>query len=173
MNRDQDERVRVIVVMGVSGAGKTTAGRALSLALGWPFYEGDDFHSAANIAKMHRGEALTDEDRAPWLHDLCMLIAGILERGEDGVLACSALKQAYRDALVPRGTPRGAVQFAYLDVPVDVLRKRLADRKGSFFNPDLLESQIATLEKPSDAIRVDGDQSVDNIVKAIREALQT
>lgn len=163
--------MRVIVVMGVSGAGKTTAGRALSDALGWPFYEGDDFHSAANIAKMRRGEPLTDADRAPWLHDLCALIAGILQRGEDGVLACSALKQAYRHALVPRGTPAGAVQFAYLDVPVDVLRKRLAERKGSFFDPSLLDSQIATLERPSDAIPIDGNQPVDNIVKAIREAL--
>ena len=159
--------------MGVSGAGKTTAGRALSLALGWPFYEGDNFHSAANIAKMRRGEALTDADRAPWLHDLCVLLAGILERGEHGVLACSALKQTYRDALVPRDAPRGAVRFAYLDVPIEVLRKRLADRKGSFFDPSLLDSQIATLEKPSDAIRIDGNQSVDNIVKAIRGALQT
>jgi gluconokinase len=158
--------------MGVSGAGKTTAGRALARALGCPFYEGDDFHSAANIAKMRRGEALTDADRASWLRDLCVLIAGILERGEDGVLACSALKRAYREALIPRGTPPGAVKFAFLDVPVDVLRKRLADRKGSFFNPSLLDSQIATLEQPSDAIRIDGAQNVDNIVKAIREALQ-
>ena len=172
MDQDQVERVRVIVVMGVSGAGKTTAGRALSLALGWPFYEGDDFHSAANVAKMHRGEALNDDDRAPWLHDLCVLIAWILERGEHGVLACSALKQAYREALVPRGAPPSAVRFAYLDVPVEVLRKRLADRKGSFFDPSLLDSQIATLEKPSDAIRIDGDQPVDHIVKAIREALE-
>jgi len=168
----QVERVHVIVVMGVSAAGKTTAGQALSHALGWPFYEGDDFHSAANIAKMRGGEALTDADRAPWLHDLCMLIAGILDRGEDGVLACSALKRAYREALVPRGAPPRAVQFAFLDVPVDVLRKRLADRKGSFFNPSLLDSQIATLEQPSDATRIDGNQPVDNIVRAIREALK-
>ena len=172
MERDRVERVRVIVVMGVSAAGKTTAGRALSHALGWPFYEGDDYHSATNIAKMHRGEALTDTDRAPWLHDLCTVIAGVIERGEHAVLACSALKRAYREALVPRGTPPGVVRFAFLDVPVDVLRKRLAERKGSFFNPALLDSQIATLEQPSDAVRIDGDAPVDNIVKDIREALE-
>jgi carbohydrate kinase (thermoresistant glucokinase family) len=172
VERDKVERVRVIVVMGVSAAGKTTAGRALSHALGWSFYEGDDYHSASNIAKMHRGDPLTDADRAPWLHDLCMLIAGVIERGEHAVLACSALKRAYREALVPRGTPPGVVRFAFLDVPVDVLRKRLADRKGSFFNPSLLDSQIATLEQPSEAVRIDGNQPVDNIVKAIREALE-
>ena len=172
MEPDQVERVRVIVVMGVSAAGKTTAGRALSHALGWTFYEGDDYHSAPNIAKMHRGEALTDADRAPWLDDLCMVIAGVIERGEYAVLACSALKRAYREALVPRGTPPGVVRFAFLDVPVAVLRKRLADRKGSFFNPALLESQIATLEQPSEAVRIDGDAPVDNIVKDIREALR-
>jgi gluconokinase len=169
---DRVDQVRVIVVMGVSAAGKTTVGRALSHALGWTFFEGDDYHSASNIAKMHRGEPLTDADRVPWLHDLCMLIAGVIERGEHAVLACSALKRAYREGLVPPGTPTGVVRFAFLDVPVDVLRKRIADRKGSFFNPSLLDSQMATLEQPSEAIRIDGDQPVDNIVKDIREALE-
>jgi gluconokinase len=94
-----------------------------------------------------------------------------MERGEHAVLACSALKQAYRTALVPREAPAGAVRFAYLSVPVDVLRERLADRKGSFFDPSLLGSQIATLEQPSDAIRIDGTALIDDIVTSIREAL--
>ena len=155
--------------MGVSGAGKTTAGRALADALGWTFYEGDQFHPAANIEKMSHGIPLDDADRAPWLEALCRLIADIIARDDHGVVACSALKQAYRDALVPHGAPDKAVRFVFLDVPIEELRRRVANRHH-FFPAALLDSQLATLELPRDAVRVNGAQPVNDIV---RESLET
>src|SRR5512143_3748601 len=105
---------RVIIVMGVAGAGKTLIGKALARALEWPFYDADDFHSRANVEKLRRGEGLTDEARRRWLAAMRDLITGILERGERGILACSALKQSSRIALVPEAAPDGAVRFVYL-----------------------------------------------------------
>ena len=169
MNNDQLPGVHAIVVMGVSGSGKTTVGRTLADTLGWTFYEGDDFHPEANVEKMSHGTPLDDADRAPWLDALCELIAGIIARDEHGVIACSALKQSYRDALVPRGAPPKAVRFVFLDVPVEELRRRVAHRQH-FFPPALLDSQLATLELPHDAVRVNGAQPVDAIA---REALET
>jgi gluconokinase len=157
--------------MGVSGAGKTTVGVPLSASLGWTFYDADDFHSADNIAKMHRGEGLTDDDRRPWLAALAALIHRVVTNGEHAVLACSALRQWYREALVPQDVDRDAIQFVYLDVPEDVLRQRLASRVGHFAPPALVGSQLATLEEPMDAVRIDGTLPVDDIVRAVRTSL--
>ena len=155
--------------MGVAGAGKTTVGRELAQAIGWEFHDADDFHSAANVAKMHRGEGLTDADRQPWLEALCRLIAAIVHEQRHAVLACSALKQAYRDMLVPQGIPAASIRFVFLDVPVEELEKRLVNRHH-FAPPALLSSQLATLEAPRDAVWIDGTRPVAAEVQSIREA---
>src|SRR5437899_1356515 len=156
--------------MGVAGAGKTTVGRQLAQAVGWEFHDADEFHSPENIAKMHRGEALTDDDRRPWLATLGALIATIVREGRRAVLACSALKNSYREALVPKDAPPGAVRFAYLDVPASELLRRLSKRANHFAPPELLASQLATLEAPDDAVWVDGTCSVEEEVRTIRKA---
>ena len=156
--------------MGVAASGKTTAGKALAQALGWPFVEGDDYHPPANKAKMHAGHPLTDEDRRPWLSALRDQIADVIRRDAHAVVACSALKASYRDALVPPGSPAGAVRFVYLDVPRETLEARLRSRKH-FFPVSLLDSQLATLEAPSDAVRIDGTEQVADIVASIRTQL--
>ena len=134
-----------LVVMGVSGAGKTTIGKALADHLGAEFLEGDRFHPPANIAKMSRGEALDDIDRAPWLDRLGEELARRGGEGRDVVLACSALKHAYRDRL-RRFCP--ALRFVYLRGDPEMIRARLAARHGHFMPPELLESQFAALQEP-------------------------
>jgi gluconokinase len=156
--------------MGVAGAGKTTVGRQLAQAIGWEFHDADEYHSAENIAKMHRGEGLTDADRQPWLAKLNALIGTIVRAGRHAVLACSALKESYRAALIPQDISVGAVRFAFLDVPEEELRRRLTERHGHYAPPELLASQLATLEAPHDALWVDGRCSVDEEVKTIRMA---
>ena len=156
--------------MGVAGAGKTTVGRELAQATGWEFHDADEYHSPENIAKMHRGEPLTDDDRRPWLATLSALIATIVREGRHAVLACSALKQSYRDVLVAPDVPKGAVRFTYLDVPPAELRRRLTERTHHFAPPELLASQLATLEQPRDAVWVDGTRSVKTEVQTIRDA---
>ena len=111
--------------MGIAGAGKTLVGSALAGALQWQFYDADDFHSPQNVAKMRRGIGLTDADRAPWLASLRAMIERVVRDGGNAVLACSALKEAYRRTLTPDDAPDGTVRFLYLDVPVEVLRYRL------------------------------------------------
>jgi gluconokinase len=162
----------VIIVMGVSGAGKTEVGVALAATLQWPFYDADQYHSPANVANMHRGEGLTDEDRAPWLARLHELVADVIATDRRCVLACSALKQAYREALTPEAASAGEVTFVYLDVPRDVLDERLRTRHGHFAPPELLDSQLATLEKPREALWVDGTLTPTEIVDFIRERLR-
>jgi gluconokinase len=157
--------------MGVAGAGKTLVGKTLARAIGWAYYDADDFHSRSNIEKMSRGEGLTDDDRRPWLAAMRALVAGIIGRGDHGVLACSALKEWYRHALVPDEAPPGAVDFVFLDVPEPVLRQRLANRKGHFAPPELLPSQLATLERPADALWEDGTNPPDEIVRSVRASL--
>jgi gluconokinase len=164
--------LHVIVVMGVSGAGKTVVGQALAHAVGWEFHDADDFHSPENVAKMHRGEGLTDEDRRPWLAALCSMIADVIRDGRHAVVACSALKQWYREALIPSESDRPAIRFVHLDVPEDVLRDRLAKRTHHFATPALLPSQLATLEFPHDALCVDGTLPVAEIARQIREKLE-
>src|SRR6185503_18316220 len=156
--------------MGVAGAGKTTSGCALADALHWTFYDADDFHSPENVEKMRRGDPLTDADRQPWLDKLRARIAEILGRGQRCVLACSALKEAYRKSLVPATADPRTVKFVFLEVPASVLRERLAARKH-YFRPELLDSQLATLERPRDALIVDGTLPVTEIVRTVAEAL--
>jgi len=142
----------VIIVMGVSGVGKTTLGRALAGELGWRFVDADDVHPAANVEKMAAGVALTDEDRAPWLERLRGLIAQALEQEESLVLACSALRRSYRQRLA---VEPAQIRWVYLTAPAAVLAQRLSERTGHFMPPGLLESQLATLEPPDDALVVD------------------
>jgi gluconokinase len=157
--------------MGVTGSGKTTIGRKLAAAEHWVFAEGDDYHSEANKAKMHAGIPLTDADRAPWLATLHEVLLGWYRSGTSGVLACSALRQSYRDEL-SAGIPSAELRFVLLEVPKDVLQERMAERKGHYMSPALLDSQIATLEMPKDAIRVAGDLPPDQVVQEIMDALR-
>ncbi|HEU4345022.1 MAG TPA: gluconokinase [Candidatus Binatia bacterium] len=157
----------IIVLIGVAGSGKTTVGRLLARRLGWTFYEGDDFHSPGNIAKMTRGQSLDDEDRKPWLRAIRDLINKIVERGENAVIACSALKQSYRRFLVASGE----VVFVYLKAESPLVRERVKRRVGHFIHPALIESQFDALEEPDDALQVDASLSPVEIVRIIREKL--
>ncbi len=139
----------VLVLMGVSGTGKTTLGKMLSASTGWPFLDGDDFHPAANKTKMANGNPLTDEDRAPWLATLHDKIAEYVVAGNSMILACSALREGYRNIL--RGDlSASAVQFALLEADPAVIAAHLSARHHQFMNPNLLGSQLATLEHPGD-----------------------
>lgn len=158
----------VIILMGVSGAGKTTVGKRLAEALGWRFLEGDDFHPPANVAKMAAGIPLTDEDRMPWLQRLRGLVAEVLARGEDAVLACSALKRTYRQLLT---VDPARVRWVYLWAPREVIASRLAARTGHFMPLTLLGSQWETLETPEDALQVDVTPGPDEVVATIRARL--
>jgi len=160
----------IIVVLGVMGAGKTTVGTALAARLGWRFFDADDFHNPENWAKLSRGEALDDADRAPWLARLRDEIASLLARGESAVLACSALKQAYRDALVPANAQADAVRFVYLHADPQLTAKRLDERTGHRADAALLKSQFAALEEPRDALRVDTGAPVPQLVQTIVDA---
>ena len=157
----------VILLMGVSGSGKTTLGQWLASQLGWEFADGDDYHPAANVEKMRNGIPLTDADRAPWLETLRALIAGWIAAGKSAVLACSALRQAYRDSL--RIGPE--VQVVYLRGTPELLRERLRARVGHFMTEGMLESQLAALEEPEDAVVVDVDRSPVEIAAEIRARL--
>jgi len=155
----------VIVVMGVSGAGKTTVGRRLAAAQGARFVDADDFHSPANRAKMAAGTPLDEADRAPWLHALAAAIDGWLQRSEDVVLACSALRATHRELL--RRDPSRVV-FVYLQISEDLAHARLLARRHHFFkNADMIASQFDALEPPAKALTVDASQPVDVIVDEI------
>jgi gluconokinase len=158
----------VIILMGVSGVGKTTVGKRLAEALGWRFLEGDDFHPPANVEKMAAGIPLTDADRLPWLERLRELVAEVLARGEDAVLACSALKRSYRQLLT---VDPARVRWVYLWAPREVIASRLAARTGHFMPLTLLGSQLETLETPEDALQVDVTPGPDEVVATIRERL--
>jgi gluconokinase len=158
----------VIVMMGPAGAGKTTVGRALADSLGWPFVEGDDHHAPASIGKIRRGEPLTEHDRAGWLARLHVLLARSVDRREPLVLSCSALKASHRATL--RGDLRG-VRFVFLSAPREVLQTRLAKRQGHFAGPAILESQLADLEPPTDAIVLDATATPGALVDRIRHEL--
>ena len=162
----------IIVVTGVMGAGKTTVGVALAARLGWRFFDADDFHSKENWAKLSRGDPLGDADRWPWLARLREEIASLLARGESAVLACSALRQAYRDALVPPEARSGDVRFIYLHADAALTAARIADRAGHRAATTLLDSQYAVLEEPRDALRLDSSQTVPQLVQAAVDAWQ-
>lgn len=158
----------VILIMGVSGVGKTTVGRRLAAALGWRFVDADDYHLPASVDKMRAGTALEDADRLPWLDALNRLLREAGARGEDVVLACSALKRAYRERLA-RGA--GPVEIVYLEAPAELIAERLRTRTGHFMRPELLESQVATLEPPQGALLVDASMPVEEAVRETRERL--
>jgi gluconokinase len=158
----------IIIIMGVTSSGKTTVGRRLAKAVGYQFYDADDFHSPANIDKMRRGLPLEDADRRPWLEALRDLLRRCLAEDTDAVLACSALKKSYQGYLLIDPQMR----LVYLKADRDPIKQRLQRRRGHFMHPDLLESQFATLEEPNDAIRVNAGLDPDTIVAAVRGALQ-
>jgi gluconokinase len=156
----------IFVVLGVSGSGKTTIGKLLAERIGTVFADADDCHSAANKAKMAGGTPLTDEDREPWLQTLNALLIGWSSSGKGGVLACSALKASYR-ATLTHGLPEAVVRLVWLDGSRQLIADRLAHREAHYMNPKLLDSQLATLEPPMDALRVINDQPPPEIVDEI------
>ena len=153
--------------MGVTGSGKTTIGRALAESLEWRFVDADDFHPPANVAKMRAGIPLDDADRVPWLASLHDAIAEWLEAGANVVLACSALKQSYREQLLV--SPE--VKLVYLRGSRELISQRLSQRHGHYMDPNLLPSQFATLEEPQAAVVVDVNAEVPEIVAHIRNEL--
>ena len=158
----------VIILMGVSGAGKTTVGKLLANDLGWTFYEGDDFHPRSNVVKMAQGIALTDDDRWPWLDELHKLIDGLVASGQNAVVACSALREGYRQHL-RRGDTE--VVFVYLKGDYQLIRSRIAERHDHFMKADLLESQFRTLEEPEGVVTVDVSLEPAKIVDAVKKKL--
>ena len=155
----------IAVVMGVSGAGKTTIGQALARELGWRFIDGDDYHPQANVAKMAAGEPLDDADRWPWLDRL----NSILKSEANAILACSALKERYRKRLA-NGIER--IEWVYLKGDFELIRSRLLDRRHRYMPASLLESQFAALEPPPQAITIDVSADVASCVAAVAARLQ-
>jgi gluconokinase len=158
----------IVVVMGVSGSGKTTIGKLLAERMDWIFADADDYFSPTAKHKMAAGHPLTDEDRAPWLQTLNALLRRWDQEGINGVLACSALKSKYHETL-ESGIPLTHIQFIFLDVPKELIARRLALRKHEYMNPMLLDSQLATLERPTDAFRIVNDRPPQEIVEYLLE----
>lgn len=161
----------IVVLMGVCGCGKTVVGEALAAELGWPFFDADNFHPPDNVARMAAGLPLTDEDRWPWLDGLARDMGAILARGGSAVLACSALRQAYRDRIAACARAPGDVWFVHLKGDYDTIAARLASRHHRYMPATLLASQFATLEEPTDAIVIDIGGTVNDEVHRIRERL--
>lgn len=157
----------LIVIMGVAGSGKTTVAEALAEALDWPVYDADHYHPEANIAKMTKGEPLTDDDREAWLAALTTQLREHAAARTPAVLACSALKQRYRDQLRVDAT----VQFVHLHGDYDLVLARLMERPGHFMKADMLASQFAALEPPREALVIDIRAPVAEIVTEIRQRL--
>jgi carbohydrate kinase (thermoresistant glucokinase family) len=165
----RDTEPRAVILMGVSGSGKSTVGASLAQRLECPFLDADDFHPAANVEKMKHGIPLNDEDRMPWLRRLHEELEHRLGSGASVVLGCSALKESYRKIL-EEGLSR--IDFVFLDVDQVTLTERLGKRKDHFFPKELLESQFAALEMPSDAIVVDARLPFQDVVEQILNALK-
>lgn len=158
----------IVVVMGVSGCGKTTVGRLLARRLEWEFHEGDEFHSAANIEKMSDGVPLTDEDRWPWLASIKDRIGRCVETGTDAVITCSALRQRYRSFLA-EGVPD--IRFVYLRGDASTILARMQSRESHYMKSGMLDSQLASLEEPDEAIEADIRNSPDGIVSFVESQL--
>ncbi|HJR78984.1 MAG TPA: gluconokinase [Anaerolineales bacterium] len=161
-------RTRFIIVMGVAGSGKTTVGQSLAGQLGWDFYDADGFHPPENISKMASGIPLDDSDRAPWLASLHALIAASLKEDRPGVLACSALKESYRQRLLDGNHD---VLIVYLKGGFDLIWSRISARNDHYMKPQMLRSQFEALEEPKDVLTVDVSKSVEEIVQEILEQL--
>ena len=157
----------VIVLMGVTGSGKTVIGEFLARELEWEFYDGDDFHPRANVEKMASGVPLTDEDRFPWLNLLAAQIEDWADRGEQVILACSALKAVYREVIVCRGE----VRLVHLQGSIELISQRLEERVHRYMPSSLLTSQFATLEEPDDALKINIRPAPEVIDGEIREKL--
>jgi len=155
--------------MGVAGSGKSTVGQLLARELGWPYHEADDFHSAANKAKMGRGIPLTDDDRAPWLAAIHAAMQTSAAAGQSAIFTCSALKEKYRRVLAA-GLPN--LHLVYLSGDRDLLLQRIAGRQGHYMKPGMLDSQLAALEPPADALKLDVRHPPAELVAAIRQHLQ-
>jgi len=153
--------------MGVSGCGKTTVGKALAAKLGWDFYDADDFHPSENIAKMSSGIPLDDGDRAPWLASLHGLISGCLNENRNGVLACSALKESYRQILLAGNQ---GLLIVYLKGDYELIWARMIGRSDHYMKPKMLTSQFEELDEPTNGLVVDASMMVDEIVKYILDS---
>ena len=153
----------IVVLMGVCGSGKTKVGQTLAASLGWNFYDADDFHPRENVAKMAAGIPLTDDDRWPWLDRIVEWLSHAGEGESNAVLACSALKQAYRDRLARAGN----VRFVYLKGDQATIAERLKDRTHKYMPASLLPSQFAALEEPTDAVVIDIRDDLDSKIDAI------
>ncbi|WP_017663490.1 gluconokinase [Baaleninema simplex] len=162
------DRTRIYIVMGVSGAGKTSVGRQLARRLNVEFIEGDEFHPPENVDKMRNGVPLTDRDRDPWLWALRDKIDDVRQQGNSAVVACSALKAKYREILEPG---EATVTWIFLDPERSLLQQRLAQRQGHFMTARLLESQFEALEKPQTAIVENARGAIAEIVESILQKL--
>lgn len=160
---------RFFIVMGVSGCGKTSVGKALADSLGWDFYDADDFHPPENVAKMANGTPLDDSDRALWLASLHELISSSLKADKPGVLACSALKERYRQQLLDGND---GVQLIYLKGSYELIWSRMIKRVDHYMKPHMLQSQFEALEEPTNAMVVDISESVDEIVGEILKHME-
>ena len=158
----------IVVLMGVSGSGKTTVGNVLAEQLGWAFVDADDFHPPANVEKLRAGIPLGDADRRPWLDSLRQMIADLCGRGVNIALACSALKHAYQEYLRAGGD---CVRYVHLRGSPELIQQRLKARKGHFMDPGLLASQFETLEPPEDAVEVSIEPPPDAVAENIRRQL--
>lgn len=157
----------IIALMGVSGSGKTTIGTMLAESLGWKYFDADEFHPRANIEKMKTGVPLNDADRQPWLEQLQQIIRDSLEKGEPAVLACSALRQCYRDMLLVDER----VRLVYLKGDYKLIEARLRRRRDHYMNPKLLDSQFEALEEPKESLQIDITRDPSKIVADIRNQL--
>jgi gluconokinase len=164
--------------MGVCGSGKTTVGRELARQLDWPFFDADDFHPPENVAKMAQGGALTDEDREPWLDRLAAEMSALARKGRHAVLACSALKESYRQRIArgvenPEGDGTSVIRIVYLKGDAKTIEPRLALRTGHYMPASLLASQFAALEEPEDAMVIDIRQTTEAQAAQIAAALRS
>ena len=165
----QHVKPRFLVVMGVSGSGKTSVGKSLAEHLGWDFYDADDFHPPENVSKMANGIPLTDSDRVPWLASLHDLISSSLKADTPGVLACSALKERYRRQLMDGND---GVQLVYLKGSYDLIWSRMKTRTDHYMKPHMLKSQFDALEEPTNALTMDISMSIDDIVQEILQRME-